>query len=146
MKAMVFWVPMGSSSSNFIATSQKQPAHVNWYGGAFREVSDGLEEEEEEGGDDSPMRLLLPLLVPSRCHPSPLVVTLHSSPLTVPVHASPPLSPCSCCCCRHLPHPPLACVCPTPAPAPAAWLSFSQAWSHPHFVSCMVCSVLIYSC
>lgn len=46
------------------------------------------------------MAHLLPLLVPSHCHPSPLIVTLRSSPLTVPLHTLQPPSPCSCCCCH----------------------------------------------
>jgi hypothetical protein len=46
------------------------------------------------------MTHLLPLLVPSRCRPSPLIVTLRSSPLAVPLHALQPPSPCSCSCCR----------------------------------------------
>ena len=95
------------------------------------------------------MTHLLLLLVPSRCRPSPLIVTLRSSPLAVPLHALQPPSPCSCCCCRCraviaaaaavqlllLPLPCSCCCRCRAAAAAAAWLSFSQAWSHPHFVS-----------
>ena len=55
MKPAVCSIPAGSFSSNLIATSRKQPAHVNWRGGAFREVSDGLEEEEEEEEEEGGM-------------------------------------------------------------------------------------------
>ena len=43
MKPMVCSIPVGLSSSNLLATSWKQPAHINGHGGVFCEV---LEEEE----------------------------------------------------------------------------------------------------